>query len=846
MTIDDPLIGKKLGDYTIQGLLGRGGMSRVYRGYDENLDRYAAVKVISGDFATTTEEEYTRRFQSEARAIAHLRHQNIVGIYQFGRWEGIYYMAQVFLEGTDLRMLLKEYAERGHRIPIPKMMQIVRDVANALDYAHEQGVIHRDIKPSNIMLEKKTGRAILMDFGLALSVHEGTTGDTFGSAHYIAPEQAISSAKAVPQSDLYSLGIVIYEMLAGKVPFDDPSVMSVALKHLNELPPPPTMYNPDLPTAVESVIMRVLDKDPKRRYETGEQLVQALEEAFGISQRVTDSQAAAIASVDKVVRESPSIVVDDAHRPASQPGPRLPSAPAQPEAARLGGLAGRFARRRAQKEEESATRSLDEKALQIDDDTLSSILKSYEDPRELGLVGPDAKGITVAEPAAPERDTPSAVTKEGTRRRSRLGVLLPLILVLGAVAVGLWLGTSRGRDDDENTTPSALTSADRTATAVAAAALPTEAATEEPTEVATEPSTQTPTQVTATEQPIETTTEEPTEAATEEPTQTATHTPTTGPTDSPEPAVTAAETAPTVSTGNEPNIRLLYDSGEFLIINISDQPLDISQLVFEQQSDGQQLVNDAGVWDRPTITEKPTSMAAGGCYQLVTNTSTQFMPPPNVCDQFLGFYRSYDTSTYFWVADEPDRQFTVRYSDSETPLATCEIDAGECMLSVDTTAGTAVTVEPSPTLEPSPTRTPTPTPAPNVRLIYNDDEFLLINISSGRINVSGLVFEQMAPDGTLRQFQAREWDSQGVVQPTFQMGRGGCYQVVTGTATRRVPDESICPRFLGWFITSVESRFFWIAEEAGETFTVRDEDSAAPMATCEIDLGECTFFVPQR
>jgi serine/threonine protein kinase len=359
MTIDDPLIGKKLGDYTIQGLLGRGGMSRVYRGYDENLDRYAAVKVISGDFATTTEEEYTRRFQSEARAIAHLRHQNIVGIYQFGRWEGIYYMAQVFLEGTDLRMLLKEYAERGHRIPIPKMMQIVRDVANALDYAHEQGVIHRDIKPSNIMLEKKTGRAILMDFGLALSVHEGTTGDTFGSAHYIAPEQAISSAKAVPQSDLYSLGIVIYEMLAGKVPFDDPSVMSVALKHLNELPPPPTMYNPDLPTAVESVIMRVLDKDPKRRYETGEQLVQALEEAFGISQRVTDSQAAAIASVDKVVRESPSIVVDDAHRPASQPGPRLPSAPAQPEAARLGGLAGRFARRRAQKEEESATRSLD-------------------------------------------------------------------------------------------------------------------------------------------------------------------------------------------------------------------------------------------------------------------------------------------------------------------------------------------------------------------------------------------------------------------------------------------------------------------------------------------------------
>ena len=246
MAMEDSLIGKKLGDYVIQALLGRGGMSRVYRGYDENLQRYAAVKVISGDFATTSEEEYTRRFQSEARAIAHLRHPNIVGVYQFGRWEGIYYMAQVFLEGKDLRQLLKDYEQLHKRIPVPDLLRITRDVASALDYAHEQGVIHRDIKPSNIMLEKKTGRAILMDFGLALTVQEGTMGDTFGSAHYIAPEQAMSSARAVPQSDLYALGVVIYEMLAGSVPFDDPSVMSVALKHLNEAPPPLSTFAPDI------------------------------------------------------------------------------------------------------------------------------------------------------------------------------------------------------------------------------------------------------------------------------------------------------------------------------------------------------------------------------------------------------------------------------------------------------------------------------------------------------------------------------------------------------------------------------------------------------------------------
>ncbi|KAB2906474.1 MAG: serine/threonine protein kinase, partial [Anaerolineae bacterium] len=244
MTLPDPLIGKKLGDYTIQSLLGRGGMARVYRGYDTNLDRYAAIKVISGDFATADEAEYSERFQKEARAIARLSHPNIVGIYQFGKAEGIYYMAMHFLEGDDMRSRLKHYAERGQHMPPQEILDIARDITQALDYAHSQAVIHRDIKPSNIMISAKDRRAILMDFGLALSVPEGTLGDTFGTAHYIAPEQAISSAKAVPQSDLYALGVVFYEAFAGKVPFDEPSAMSVALKHLNDPPPPPSLYNP--------------------------------------------------------------------------------------------------------------------------------------------------------------------------------------------------------------------------------------------------------------------------------------------------------------------------------------------------------------------------------------------------------------------------------------------------------------------------------------------------------------------------------------------------------------------------------------------------------------------------
>jgi serine/threonine protein kinase len=235
--MSDPLIGKQLGDYVIRQLLGRGGMARVYMGFDERLQRFAAVKVINSDLSAVDEAEYTERFRREARAIARLHHPNIVGVYQFGDYEGSYYMAMVFIEGRDLRQILREYNDRKERVPLKDVLNIVQGIGSALDYAHTRGVIHRDIKPSNIMIDADD-QPILTDFGLALSTWEGTLGDTFGSAHYIAPEQAVSSAKAVPQSDLYSLGVCTYEMLTGKVPFDDPSAMSVALKHLNEEPPP--------------------------------------------------------------------------------------------------------------------------------------------------------------------------------------------------------------------------------------------------------------------------------------------------------------------------------------------------------------------------------------------------------------------------------------------------------------------------------------------------------------------------------------------------------------------------------------------------------------------------------
>ena len=311
--MSDPLIGKTLGDYTIIELLGRGGMARVYRGYDPKLDRYAAVKVIDAELVPEAQEEYQRRFTREARAIAHLEHPNIVGVYQFGQVGDLNFMAMQFIEGRDLRHILRHYHEKGQQISPRAALRIVRDIALALDHAHSEGVIHRDIKPSNIMVTPE-GRAILTDFGLALNM---PVGNTFGSAHYIAPEQVESSAKAVPQSDLYALGVVLYEMLTGQVPFDDPSTMSIALKHLQEPPPLPSHINPNLSPALENVILWALRKDPRDRFQSGAELVKALEDAVALQEDDDEEDTVELGDV----RAGPGR--ENGKAPAATPGATL-------------------------------------------------------------------------------------------------------------------------------------------------------------------------------------------------------------------------------------------------------------------------------------------------------------------------------------------------------------------------------------------------------------------------------------------------------------------------------------------------------------------------------------------
>lgn len=315
MSATDPLIGKKLGDYLIEGIQGTGGMARVYRGYDDKLDRYAAVKVIEPQLiASAEEDEYRERFLREARAIARLSHPRIVGIYQFGQMENLYYIAMEYIEGRNLREILKGYAKQDKFMPLSDALSSLKDIASALDYAHRQSIIHRDVKPSNIIVNTE-GHAILTDFGLALNAIEGTIGNTFGSVHYIAPEQAISSAQAVPASDQYSLGIITYEMFTGRVPFDDNSAMSVALKHISDPPPPLREINPDIPPQVERVVMRALDKDVHKRFTLCMDFVQALEAAYSVvDEQPTSVKSRVIPQIntETSTQTPPPVMIDDA------------------------------------------------------------------------------------------------------------------------------------------------------------------------------------------------------------------------------------------------------------------------------------------------------------------------------------------------------------------------------------------------------------------------------------------------------------------------------------------------------------------------------------------------------
>jgi serine/threonine protein kinase len=273
----DPFLNRNIDEYEVEALLGAGGMARVYRGMDTRLKRYVAIKVI--DFSHQRDPSYITRFEREAQMIAQLSHPNVVPLYRYGEMDGFLYMVMQYIDGCDLHTVLSGYKNDEELMETEDVLRIIGDMCQALDYVHSKGVIHRDIKPSNILLDKE-GRAYLSDFGLALNTEVGTLGEIFGSPQYISPEQAVSSAKAEARSDLYSLGVILYEIFTGRLPFEDKDPIEQAMKHINQPVPPLRSLRPEISPQVEAVILKVLAKNPEDRYPNGAALFKALSAAL--------------------------------------------------------------------------------------------------------------------------------------------------------------------------------------------------------------------------------------------------------------------------------------------------------------------------------------------------------------------------------------------------------------------------------------------------------------------------------------------------------------------------------------------------------------------------------------
>ncbi len=273
--MESNLGGTQLGKYDIQDEVGRGGMGVVYKGHDPALDRSVAVKVLAPHLVW--EKEFVERFVREARSAARLKHANIVAIHDVGQAAGWYYFVMEYLEGPTLTEIIQE---RGPLAP-DEVLSILRPVADALDYAHLQGVMHRDVKPGNVIVDP-AGHVTLTDFGIARATHEtrlAATGTIVGTPEYMSPEQAQGATVSV-RSDLYSLAVIAYEMLSGHIPFEAESAL--ALLHMVVYDPLPSICqaNADLPAGVETVMKKALAKNPDDRYEEASAFVETLARAL--------------------------------------------------------------------------------------------------------------------------------------------------------------------------------------------------------------------------------------------------------------------------------------------------------------------------------------------------------------------------------------------------------------------------------------------------------------------------------------------------------------------------------------------------------------------------------------
>jgi beta-lactam-binding protein with PASTA domain/tRNA A-37 threonylcarbamoyl transferase component Bud32 len=313
------MIGQELGGrYEIIDRIGGGGMALVYKAHDILLHRKVAIKVLRQQYVH--DEEFIRRFRREAQSAASLSHPNVVSIYDVGQQGEIHYIVMEYIEGTNLNEKIKEKAP----LQVEEAIHIASQICDALEHAHNNQIIHRDIKPHNILLGKN-GRVKVTDFGIAraaTSSHITQTGSVLGSVHYFSPEHAKGISQG-EKSDLYSLGIVLYQMLTGKLPFLGESPISVALKHLQEDVEDPRKINPLIPQSVENIILKALRKKPEERYQSAKQMLTDLESSL-LPERKNETKKVFIDGGDEFEDEQRTRVM-----PAIRPDQHQAAAPAE-------------------------------------------------------------------------------------------------------------------------------------------------------------------------------------------------------------------------------------------------------------------------------------------------------------------------------------------------------------------------------------------------------------------------------------------------------------------------------------------------------------------------------------
>ena len=279
---------EEVGRYQVDQMVGEGAMARVYRAYDPKIDRTLAIKLLKSHLLT--DEEYRVRFFREAKGAGILSHPNIVTVFDVGEEDNHPFLAMEWVDGTTLADAMKQ----GRKFSPKEVVEIGIQLARALDYAHKKGIVHRDVKPGNVMLVKDSLTVKVADFGIC-RINEADTqrlgqqtqmGDVLGTPHYMSPEQVLGE-KVDSRSDLFSAGVVLYQLLTGALPFEGDSLISVAFKITKADPPSIDKLRPDLPLALRRVIDRALKKQPEKRYQTGEEFAQAL---IGVARELSDDE----------------------------------------------------------------------------------------------------------------------------------------------------------------------------------------------------------------------------------------------------------------------------------------------------------------------------------------------------------------------------------------------------------------------------------------------------------------------------------------------------------------------------------------------------------------------------